>query len=184
MVTELLEKEVREALGSYNIENCSVIASNRPDLCDYQFDGAFRLSKMYKKPPLEIAQQVATSLKNSPYFAKVEAVPPGFVNMTLSDCFINQVLEKMRTNEKFNLPKLEQIETYVIDYGGPNIAKPLHVGHMRPAIVGEAIKRIIAYVGHKVIADVHFGDFGLQIGQVIYGMQCENISIEEVTLED
>lgn len=184
MVSELLEIEVRKALGDYKMENCNVVVSNRPDLCDYQFDGAFRLSKTYKKPPIEIAQEIATSLQSSSCFEKVEAVHPGFVNMTLSSAFINQVLEKMRKNEKFNLPKWEQMETYVIDYGGPNIAKPLHVGHMRPAIVGEAIKRIIAYVGHKVIADVHFGDFGLQIGQVIYGMKSEGISIEEVTLDD
>jgi arginyl-tRNA synthetase len=184
MVTNILEEILKEALKDYELDDVCVIKSNRPDLCEYQFDGAFRLAKSYHKSPIEIANDIAISLKEYPYFKNVEAVNPGFVNMTLSDTFINNILRDMKKNPKFNLPKLEQIDTYVIDYGGPNIAKPLHVGHMRPAIVGESIKRIISYVGHKVISDVHFGDFGLQIGQVIYGIKLENINVENVTLED
>ena len=184
MVIELLEKALKESLGSYSLEVVNVVKSNRPDLCDYQFDGAFRLAKQYKKSPMEIAEEIIAVLQNCPYFEKVEAVMPGFINMTLSATFINQILRDMKKFPKFNLPILEHPLTYIIDYGGPNIAKPLHVGHLRPAIVGESIKRIIAYVGHNIIGDVHFGDFGLQIGEVIYGMQEEKIGIEEVTLED
>jgi arginyl-tRNA synthetase len=184
MVTEVLEKVLIEALDAYILETVKVVKSNRPDLCDYQFDGAFQLAKLYKKSPMEIAEEISCVLRESSYFKKVEAVTPGFINMTLSDSFMNQILRDMKKFPKFNLPQVEPTLTYVIDYGGPNIAKPLHVGHLRPAIVGESIKRIIAYVGHKVIGDVHFGDFGLQIGEVIYGMQKEHISVEDVTLED
>lgn len=184
MVIQILEKILAEALGSYTLDSVSVTKSNRPDLCDYQFDGAFKLAKQYKKSPMEIAEEIVTFLKESSCFEKVEVASPGFINMTLSVSFINQILCDMRTHSKFHLPIVEPSLTYVIDYGGPNIAKPLHVGHLRPAIVGESIKRILSYVGHNVISDVHFGDFGLQIGEVIYGMQEENISIENVTLED
>ena len=176
MVRKTLEKIVTLAVKEAGYEgDVKVIKSNRPDLCDYQFDGIFALSKMYHKSPIEIGEAICTCLNNqdnfNDYFDKVEFVKPGFLNMTLSSKFINSMLINMNENEKFSLEKPEHIETYVIDYGGPNIAKPLHVGHMRPAIVGESIKRIVDYVGHKTISDVHFGDFGLQIGQVIYGMR-------------
>lgn len=187
MVTTLLEAKIKEILEKLNYEvDVRVIPSNRPDLCDYQFDGIFKLASIYHKSPIEIGEEIEACLKAAAcsYFKKVEFVKPGFLNMTLSDSFINDCLNEMMIKEKFNLPKLSQIDTYVIDYGGPNIAKPLHVGHMRPAIVGESIKRILKYRGHSVISDVHFGDFGLQIGQVIYGMKKENIEIENVTLED
>ena len=184
MVIEALENVLKEALGTYTLDTVNVVKANRPDLCDYQFDGAFKLAKQYKKSPMEIAEEIVATLRESSYFEKVEAASPGFINMTLASTFINQILCDMREKSKFNLPKMEPSLTYVIDYGGPNIAKPLHVGHLRPAIVGESIKRIVSYVGHNVISDVHFGDFGLQIGEVIYGMQEENISIEDVTLED
>lgn len=184
MVIEALESALIKALGIYTLDTVNVVKSNRPDLCDYQFDGAFKLAKQYKKSPMEIAEEIVVTLKKASYFEKVEAVSPGFINMTLSSTFINQILCDMKENPKFNLPKMEPSLTYVIDYGGPNIAKPLHVGHLRPAIVGESIKRIVAYMGHNVIGDVHFGDFGLQIGEVIYGMKEENISVDDVTLED
>ncbi len=189
MVRKILENVIQTAMKEVGYEGeVKVIKSNRPDLCDYQFDGIFALAKIYHKSPIEIGENICESLLKQEgfdeYFEKVEFVKPGFLNMTLSSHFINSTLIKMNTSPKFDLQTPEHIDTYVIDYGGPNIAKPLHVGHMRPAIVGESIKRIIDYVGHKTISDVHFGDFGLQIGQVIYGMQINNISIEEVTLQD
>ena len=186
MITSLLEEKLKEVIK--DIDDIKVIISNRPDLCDYQFDGAFKLAKVLHKAPMEIALDIVDSINSmsdfDDYFKNVEACNPGFVNMTLSDRFINEQLNLMIKNDKFNLKKLDHVDTYVIDYGGPNIAKPLHVGHMRPAIVGESIKRIIKYVGHNVISDVHFGDFGLQIGQVIYGLQMKNISIDDVTMDD
>mgnify|MGYP003289150130 CR=1 FL=1 len=189
MVLDILKSKLCEVLSSLGYqENVKIIKSNRPDLCDYQYDGTFRLAKLYHKSPIEIGEEICDAINNidnfNDYFDKVEFVKPGFVNLTLSNKFINDCLKEMMVKDKFNLKKPSQIDTYVIDYGGPNIAKPLHIGHMRPAIVGESIKRIIKYVGHKVISDVHFGDFGLQIGQVIYGMKQKNISISDVTLDD
>ena len=153
-------------------ENLRVIKSNRPDLCDYQCDEVFKLTKIYHKSPIEIGEEIVSKINKlecfDDYFNKVEFCKPGFVNLTLSDKFINNSLKKMALNDKFNLKMPEKVDTYVLDYGGPNIAKPLHVGHMRPAIVGESIKRIINYVGHKTVSDVHLGDIGLPIGEVIY----------------
>jgi arginyl-tRNA synthetase len=189
MITSILEEKLSEVLDQLGYDKeCKVILSNRPDLCDYQFDGVFKLAKILHTSPIEIGEKISFALNQIPdfnqYFSKVEFVKPGFVNMTLSDCLINQCLNLMLTSENFHFKKVEHPQTYVIDYGGPNIAKPLHVGHMRPAIVGESIKRIISYVGHHVISDVHFGDFGLQIGQVIYGMKMRGIHVDDVTLDD
>ena len=176
---------VANSLG-YN-ETLRVIKSNRPELCDYQCDDVFKLVKIYHKSPMEIGSEIVNCLNSldefDNYFSKVEFCNPGFVNLTLSNKFINNALIKMASNDKFNLPKVSQVETYVIDYGGPNIAKPLHVGHLRPAIVGESIKRIIKYVGHKTIGDVHLGDIGLPIGEVIYACLNDNKKPEEITLE-
>ena len=164
-----------------------VIKSNRLDLCDYQCDEVFKLAKIYHKSPIEIGESIVNSLNNIPnfsdYFTKVEFCKPGFINITVSNKFINDNLILMYNNDKFNLIKPHKIDTYVVDYGGPNIAKPLHVGHMRPAIVGESIKRIINYIGHKTISDVHLGDIGLPIGEVIYACLKDNIKPEDITLD-
>ena len=170
----------------YN-ENLRVIKSNRPDLCDYQCDEVFKLSKAYHKSPIEIGETLVSEINKidnfNDYFDKVEFCRPGFINLTLSNKFINDSLKLMSNNEKFNLKKPEVVETFVLDYGGPNIAKPLHVGHLRPAIVGESIKRIIDYVGHKTISDVHLGDIGLPIGEVIYACLRDKVSPNDITLE-
>ena len=168
-------------------ENLRVIKSNRPDLCDYQCDEVFKLTKIYHKSPIEIGEEIVSKINKlecfDDYFNKVEFCKPGFVNLTLSDKFINNSLKKMALNDKFNLKMPEKIDTYVLDYGGPNIAKPLHVGHMRPAIVGESIKRIINYVGHKTVSDVHLGDIGLPIGEVIYACLRDGLKPDDITLE-
>ncbi len=167
--------------------NPRVIISNRPDLCDYQSDDIFKLAAIYKKSPIEIGEQIVNNINTienfNDYFTKVEFVKPGFINITLSDEFINNQINKMFNSENYNLKKPEHIETYYLDYGGPNIAKPLHVGHLRTAIIGESIKRIIKFMGHNTISDVHLGDYGLQIGQVIYGVISDNLKLEEITLE-
>ncbi len=170
----------------YN-ETLKVIKSNRPDLCDYQSDEVFKLTKIYHKSPSIIGNEIVTELNKLPnfedYFKNIEFCAPGFINIIVSDKFINDTLKLMATKPKFGLQTPNKIETFVIDYGGPNIAKPLHVGHMRPAIVGESIKRIIDYMGHKTISDVHLGDIGLPIGEVIYKILEDKKSIDEITLD-
>ena len=168
-------------------ETLRVIKSNRPDLCDFQCDEVFKLAKLYHKSPIEIGEELVNEINNlenfNDFFDKVEFCKPGFINITLSNIYINNTLKLMNNNNHFNLEKPSKIDTYVIDYGGPNIAKPLHVGHMRPAIVGESIKRIIDYVGHKTISDVHLGDIGLPIGEVIYACLRDNKKVSEIDLE-
>ena len=188
MIIDELSKlvtSVAQSLG-YN-EILRVIKSNRPELCDYQCDDVFKLVKIYHKSPQIIGEEIVNKINSledfEGYFDKVEFCNPGFINLTLSNEFINKSLIKMNNNDKFNLPKLNEVNTYVIDYGGPNVAKPLHVGHLRPAIVGESIKRIIDYVGHKTIADVHLGDIGLPIGEVIYACLQDNKKPEDITLD-
>ena len=148
-----------------------VMLSNRPDLCEYQCNGAMAGAKLYKKAPIMIANDVATKLADSKVFSEVVAVAPGFLNLKVSEAFLLTYLQGMEANEKFGLEKPEHPKKIIIDYGGPNVAKPLHVGHLRSAVIGESVKRISRYVGHEVIGDVHLGDWGLQMGLVITGLQ-------------
>ena len=186
-ILENIITNVTNSLG-YTVDNMTVIKSNRPDLCDYQCDQVFKLAKQYHKNPMEIGEEIThkiNELENfNDYFEKVEFVRPGFINITLSNNFINNKLKNMYNNPKFDIKLPSVKETYFMDYGGPNVAKPLHVGHMRTAIVGEAIKRIINYFGHKTISDVHLGDYGLQIGEVIYGIKEKNMDIKDLTIKD
>lgn len=186
-ILENIITSVTNSLG-YEIDNMAVIKSNRPDLCDYQCDQVFKLAKQYHKSPIEIGEEITNKINEledfDNYFAKVEFVRPGFINITLSNKFINNKLKMMASNDKFDIKIPTKKETYFMDYGGPNVAKPLHVGHMRTAIVGEAIKRIINYFGHKTISDVHLGDYGLQIGEVIYGIKEKGIDINDLTIND
>lgn len=187
MINEILEKVIKEVLNKLNYEiDVKVIKSNRPELCDYQFDGCFRLASILHKSPIEIGEEIKSELNNlsnfNDYFDKVEFVKPGFINMTLSNLFINNMLRLMNENEKFNI-KLENEELFFLDYGGANVAKPLHVGHMRTAILGESIKRILEFMGHKTISDVHLGDYGLQIGEVIYGIKKDNLNIDDIDIK-
>ena len=188
MITNILSlviTNVANKLG-YN-ESLRVIKSNRPELCDYQCDDVFKLVKLYHKSPSEIGNELVEEINKidnfSDYFEKVEFCNPGFINITVSNKCINNALITMNNTDKFYLPKVDNPMTYVIDYGGPNVAKPLHVGHLRPAIVGESIKRIINYVGHKTIADVHLGDIGLPIGEVIYACLRDNVKPSDITLD-
>lgn len=186
-ILENIITNVTNSLG-YTVDNMTVIKSNRPDLCDYQCDQVFKLAKQYHKNPMEIGEEITNKINElenfNDYFEKVEFVRPGFINITLSNNFINNKLKNMYNNPKFDIKLPSVKETYFMDYGGPNVAKPLHVGHMRTAIVGEAIKRIINYFGHKTISDVHLGDYGLQIGEVIYGIKEKNMDIKDLTIKD
>ena len=144
-----------------------VTVSNRPDLCEYQCNGAMAGAKQYHKAPFMIAEEVAAQLKDSAVFSSAEAVKPGFLNLKVSEDFIRQYVGEMADDPRFGSPLPEKPKTVVLDYGGPNIAKPLHVGHLRSAVIGEAIKRIVKWHGDRAIGDIHLGDWGLQMGLVI-----------------
>ena len=144
-----------------------VTVSNRPDLCQYQCNGAMAAAKQYKMAPFQIAEKVVEAVKENDIFEKIEMVKPGFINITVSGKLLVDFGKAMMTEEKFGIPAPEKERTIVIDYGGANVAKPLHVGHLRPAIIGESVKRICRFMGDKVIGDVHLGDWGLQIGLII-----------------
>lgn len=166
---DLISKEVSAAFASCGYEESygKVTLSNRPDLCEYQCNGAMAGAKKYHKAPFLIAGEVVDCLQNNPVFESVTAVKPGFINIKVSGNFLSSCLNQMSGEERLGVPAPEKAETIVIDYGGPNVAKPLHVGHLRSAIIGESIKRISRYMGHEVIGDVHLGDWGLQMGLII-----------------
>ena len=147
-----------------------VTVSNRPDLCEYQCNGALAAAKQYKCAPIQIAKAVAEQLDKSDY-DMCEAVMPGFINLKLSGAFLANYLEQMRTQEDFGVEKIGAGKTIVVDYGGANVAKPLHIGHLRPAIIGEALKRLYKFLGYNAIGDVHLGDWGLQMGLIIAELQ-------------
>ncbi|MBO5283473.1 MAG: arginine--tRNA ligase [Lachnospiraceae bacterium] len=148
-----------------------VTLSNRPDLCEYQCNGAMAGARKFKKAPIMIANEIAEKLQGSRIFSQVEAVPPGFLNLKISEEFLKEYLQDMCRAEKFGLEMPPKPRKIIIDYGGANVAKPLHVGHLRSAVIGESIKRICRYAGHEVIGDVHLGDWGLQMGLVIMGVK-------------
>lgn len=141
--------------------------SNRPDLCQFQCNGALAASKVYKKSPFSIATEVTALLKQSPEFKDVTCVMPGFINIILEDQFIVDYIKDMSCDSKFGCSEIGQAKTIIVDYGGPNVAKPLHIGHLRTAIIGESIKRIGKFLGYSMLGDVHLGDWGLQIGLII-----------------
>ncbi|MBO5324985.1 MAG: arginine--tRNA ligase [Lachnospiraceae bacterium] len=166
---DLLSNEVGSAFekAGYEKELGRVTISNRPDLCEYQCNGAMAGAKKYKKAPVMIANEVAEFLKNSEVFEKAEVVPPGFLNLNVSGEMIQKYLNEMASEAKFGVEAPAQPKKIMIDYGGPNVAKPLHVGHLRSAVIGESIKRIARYMGHDVTGDIHLGDWGLQMGLII-----------------
>ena len=147
-----------------------VTVSNRPDLCEYQCNGALAAAKQYKCAPIQIANAVVAQLDAGDY-SMVEAVMPGFINLKLSGSFLQKYLEEMRNAEDFGIEKIGAGKTIVVDYGGANVAKPLHIGHLRPAIIGEALKRLYKFFGYNTIGDVHLGDWGLQMGLIIAELQ-------------
>lgn len=153
--------------AGYDKKYGMVTVSNRPDLCQYQCNGALAAAKEYKKAPIMIAGDVIAKLVENNLFSKAEAVMPGFININLSDSFIANYIKNMGQDEKLGCDSVKNPEKIVIDYGGPNVAKPLHVGHLRSAVIGESVKRINKFMGHDVTGDVHLGDWGLQMGLII-----------------
>jgi len=174
-ILEVLTKKFEAVFEkvSYDKSYATVGVSNRPDLCEFQCNGAMSLAKLYKKKPLDIALEVVEKLKEDKAFSKLEAVPPGFINMSLSNEFLSGYLQSMSKEEKFGINITNKKDKIIVDYGGANVAKPLHVGHLRSAIIGESIKRLGAYFGNEMIGDVHLGDWGLQMGLIIEQLKCD-----------
>lgn len=169
-VLELIKEEVEKAFETCGYDKKYAICSysNRPDLCEYQCNGAMPAAKEYKKAPIAIANEVAEVLKSGKIFEKVEACPPGFLNLNLSNDFMADFIVSMvEDKSRFGIERVAEANKIMIDYGGPNVAKPLHVGHLRSAIIGESIKRILKFMGNEVTGDVHLGDWGLQMGLII-----------------
>lgn len=168
-LTEQLEEFVKAGFeqAGYDKKYGFISVSNRPDLCQYQCNGAMAAAKEYHKAPIQIAGDVAEGLRENSAFEKIEAVNPGFINITVSGELLRQAGIQMMTQDRFGLERSSEPRSVVIDYGGPNVAKPLHVGHLRSAIIGESIKRIYRYMGDHIVGDVHLGDWGLQIGLII-----------------
>ena len=167
---DLITEEVTKAFTEcgYDAKYAKVTLSNRPDLCEYQCNGAMAASKEYKKAPFMIADEVAAKLVTNPMFSMAESVKPGFLNLKIDEAYLASYIEKMSADEgRFGCEKSKCPKTIIVDYGGPNVAKPLHVGHLRSAIIGESIKRIGKFMGHNMIGDVHLGDWGLQMGLII-----------------
>jgi len=148
-----------------------VVVSARQDLCQFQCNGAMSAAKAYKKAPFVISEEVIHHLRaTNAYenmFSLAETVKPGFINLSLSDQYLSEYIDSISDDARVGVELSKDPFTIVIDYGGPNVAKPLHVGHLRPAIIGESIKRLFKFLGHKVIGDVHLGDWGLQMGMII-----------------
>jgi len=164
LITARMEKAFADA--GYDAQYGKVTVSNRPDLCEYQCNGALAAAKAYKCAPIQIANAVVEKLDPAD-FAMCDAVMPGFINLKLSDSFLRDYLEAMRKAPDFGVEKFGAGKTVIVDYGGPNVAKPLHIGHLRSAIIGESLKRLYKFFGYNTIGDIHLGDWGLQMGLIV-----------------
>ena len=171
-ILDIITAKMQQAFADagYDASFGRVTVSNRPDLCEYQCNGALAAAKQYKCAPIAIANAVVEKLDANDY-DMVEAVMPGFINLKLSGAFLRDYLEEMRISEDFGVEKIGAGKTIVVDYGGANVAKPLHIGHLRPAIIGESLKRLHKFMGYNTIGDVHLGDWGLQMGLIIAELQ-------------
>lgn len=168
-IIDIISEELKNAFESAGYDGAlgRAVLSNRPDLCEYQCNGAMAAAKQYKKAPLVIAQEVASHLQDNAVISEISAVNPGFLNMKIREDVLTEYLTKMESDKKFGMDMPASPKRIIIDYGGANIAKPLHVGHMRSAVIGESLKRMLRFAGHEVIGDVHLGDWGLQMGLII-----------------
>lgn len=164
-ITEQLQNAFAEC--GYDRKYAKVSLSNRPDLCEYQCNGAMAAANEYKKAPFMIADEVVAKLDKNPLFDRIESVKPGFINIILSGQAVADYVNEMAQAKQFGYENPEKPKTVIVDYGGANAAKPLHVGHLRSAVIGESVKRIQRFAGNKVIGDVHLGDWGLQMGLII-----------------
>ena len=163
-----IEKDIIKYINDcgYKVDTVDLTVSNRPDLGDYQLNDSMKLAKEYHKNPREIAEEIKSKLESDKRFNNVNIAGPGFINISISDDALIDFMNDIKDDPKSNIDKLEKSLIF-IDYGGANIAKTLHVGHLRPANIGEALKRLAAALGKDTIGDVHFGDIGRQSGMVI-----------------
>lgn len=167
---DLITEQVTNAFTGqgYDAKYGKVTLSNRPDLCEYQCNGAMAAANEYKCAPFMISDKIAQALAENELFESVESVKPGFINMKVSPAYLAKYVSDMKADEgRFGCDKAAHPKTIIVDYGGANVAKPLHVGHLRSAVIGESIKRIGKFMGHHMIGDVHLGDWGLQMGLII-----------------
>ena len=166
---DLISIEVTKAFveNGYDEKYGKATLSNRPDLCEFQCNGAMAAAKQYKKAPFLIADEVAGALQGNEMFSAVDSVKPGFLNLKLSEKYLADYMNEMQNSEKLGVETVGHGETIIVDYGGANVAKPLHVGHLRSAVIGEAVKRMGRFMGYHMIGDVHLGDWGLQMGLII-----------------
>ena len=178
-ILDLLSEEMQSWFeqAGYDRELGRISVSNRPDLCEFQCNGAMAGAKKYKKAPLMIANEIVAMAEKSQTYSKVEVVPPGFLNINVKESVIKDYLKQMEQLEKFGVEEAKKPLKIMIDYGGPNVAKPLHVGHLRSAIIGESVKRIARFMGHDVVGDIHLGDWGLQMGLIITELYERNPSL-------
>lgn len=169
LITELLSEILMTAFAKcgYDEDLGQVGVSDRLDLCQFQCNGALAGAKQYKRSPMVIAKAVTEKITDRDIMRKIEVVPPGFINITVKDEFLADYVGQIRHDEYKGIPQAEKTETVVLDYGNPNVAKPLHVGHLRSAIIGEALKRIVRATGRRAVGDVHLGDWGLPMGLVL-----------------
>lgn len=172
-MVDLIGQELAEAFekAGYDPSYAKVTLSDRPDLCEYQCNGAMAGARAYHKAPFMIAEDVIAHLEKREWMEKVEVVKPGFINIHVNTDKMAAYLNAMKEEEELGLEKTDKPQTIVLDYGGPNVAKPLHVGHLRSAIIGESVKRIARRMGHKVLGDIHLGDWGYQMGLIITELQ-------------
>lgn len=168
-ILDLIAAEMKPAFAACGYEEsyAKVVLSNRPDLCEYQCNGAMAAAKAYKKKPIDIANEVVEKLAGGAMFSEITAVMPGFINLRLDTQWLADYMNRMQEADKLGLDEVGHGETIIVDYGGANVAKPLHVGHLRAAVIGESVKRMGAYLGYHMIGDVHLGDWGLQMGLII-----------------
>ncbi len=174
-LTQILTTLVADAFKAEGLDPAhgTVATSDRPDLAQFQCNGALAAAKAAKANPRAIAEKIAARLQTDPRFQKIEIAGPGFINLTLTDAALSAHIEKLRDDPRCGVPKREHPQTIIVDYGGPNIAKTMHAGHLRSLVIGDALARMFRFVGDKVITDVHFGDWGLQMGQLITELKHE-----------
>jgi len=172
-ILDMLSEEMQKAFEAAGYDSAlgRVTVSNRPDLCEYQCNGAMAGAKQYKKSPIMIANEVAEKLADSKVFKEAVAVAPGFLNLKVAETFLLEYMQGMKADKKFGVDMPENPKKIIIDYGGPNVAKALHVGHLRSAVIGESVKRIVRFMGHDIIGDIHLGDWGQPMGLIIHELE-------------
>jgi arginyl-tRNA synthetase len=167
-LTALLSDIVGAAFKACDLpaEYGRVTVSNRPDLAQFQCNGALAAAKAAKLPPRQIAERILAHLETHSMFRELQLAGPGFINITMTDEWLADQMNHIANDARLGMPGKDKL-TVVLDYGGPNIAKPMHVGHLRAAIIGDSLRRIFSFVGDETIGDVHMGDWGLQMGMLI-----------------